>query len=76
MAHAIHSLLDANRHALAIAPPVLATGILVLDGCTFSLGNSSSARIFAGGVQIGGFTVDAGGVVRARHGKLLFAPSK
>jgi hypothetical protein len=35
---------------------------------------TSTAKIFAGGGQIGGFTVDADGVYWTRDGKPLFAP--
>lgn len=39
VAHAMHDELDVKRHALAIALSSLATGLLALDACTFSLGN-------------------------------------
>lgn len=37
---------------------------------------TSTAKIFAGGGQIGGFAVDADGVYWTRDGTLLFAPMK
>jgi hypothetical protein len=39
VAHAMHCPFDVNRHALAAALSLLATGMLALDACNISLGN-------------------------------------
>jgi hypothetical protein len=83
MAHAMHSLLDVKRHALALALSFLATGILALDACNFSPApimrldtKTGFPSAFAGSGLIASFAVDAAGIYWVRDGNLLLSALK